>query len=104
MSQALTAISLIGRPMPKSIGSPITISNGQPQREVERFQVFVSYDTAGVPSFSFQAFGTIRLRDGSGNVIHQDNKVSPLISLDDASIPAPVRTAFVSIVNKLDTL
>ena len=90
--------------MPKNYGPPITISNGQPQREVERFQVFVSYNAAGVPAFTFQAFTTIRLRDAGGNVIQQDNKITPLISLDDAQIPAPVRTAFVAIVNKLDTL
>lgn len=89
--------------MPKSIGPPITISNGQPQREVERFQVFVSYDTAGVPSFSFQAFGVLRLRRADGTLIHQDD-MQPIISLSDAELPTPVRTAFTAIVTKLDTL
>ena len=90
--------------MPKPSGQPVTISNGQPQREVERFQVFVSYNAAGVPAFTFQAFTTIRLRDAGGNVIQQDNQIKQLVALDDAQIPAPVRTAFVAIVNKLDTL
>jgi hypothetical protein len=90
--------------MPKATGQPITISNGQPQREVERFQVFVSYDNDGTPRFTFQAFTMVRLRDGTGAIVHQEPGLSQLVSLADAQVPTPVRTAFTAILNKLDTL
>lgn len=92
--------------MPRSIGQPITVTNGQPQREVERFQVFVSYDAAGVPHFTFQAFTVIRLRDVQGNIINQQPGLSQLTNLDDGQIQSltAVRNAFVAILTKLDTL
>ncbi len=90
--------------MPKATGSPITISNGQPQREVERFQAFVTYANDGTPQFSFQAYSVIRLRAADGSLIHQEPGLSQLVSLSDAQIPAPVRTAFTAILNRLDTL
>ncbi len=90
--------------MPKPYGNPITVTNGQPQREVERFQVFVSYDNDGTPRFSFQAFTVVRLRAPDGSLIHQQPGMSQLVSLTDAQIPVPVRTAFAAILAKLDTL
>ena len=91
---------LPGRPY----GNPITVNNGQPQREVERFQAFVSYANDGTPQFYFQAFTVIRLRAADGSIINQQPGLSQLVSLNDPQIPAPVRTAFTAILAKLDTL
>ncbi len=90
--------------MPRPIGSPITVTNGQPQREVERFQVFVTYDAAGVPHFQFQAFTLIRLRDAQGAIVYQQPGLKQLVDLADADVPAAQRTQFTAILTKLDTL
>lgn len=93
--------------MPKSTGTPVTIAvtNGQPQREVSRFVVDVTYDSAGVPHFAFQGLGVVRLRDGTGAIV-LDNIVPATVieSLSDAQLPAGVRTAFTNICNHLDTI
>jgi hypothetical protein len=88
--------------MPRPTGSPITVTNGQPQREVERFQVFVSYDPDGTPRFRFQAFGVIRLRDFQGAIVWQGENVKRIVDLFDAAIPAGVRTSFAAILTRLD--
>jgi hypothetical protein len=89
--------------MPKIAGSPVTISNGQPQREVSHFNVSVSYDTAGVATFTFNAFGTLRLRAADGTLIHEDEQ-KQFLSLADAQLPSNVKTALIAVVAKLDTL
>lgn len=88
--------------MPRPTGSPITVTNGQPQREVARFQVDVSYDAAGVPHFAFQAFGVIRLRDAAGNIVWQGDQIKLIADLADGAIPAGVRTSFTTILTRLD--
>lgn len=90
--------------MPRPSGPPITVTNGQPQREVERFHVFVTYDAAMVPHFTFQAHGVVRLRDGAGGIVWQSDNIKPLVSLNDSQIPAGARADFVAIVNKLDQM
>ncbi len=90
--------------MPRPYGNTITVTNGQPQREVERFQAFITYANDGTPQFTFQAFTVVRLRSADGQIIHQEPSLSQLVSLTDAQIPAPVRTAFNAILSKLDTL
>lgn len=90
--------------MPRPIGQPITVTNGQPQREVARFQVEVSYDADGTPRFQFQAFTVNRLRDGAGEIIWQGEHIRPLISLADAAVPAAVRTSFTQIITRLDQI
>jgi hypothetical protein len=90
--------------MPRATGSPITVNNGQPQREVERFQVFVTYDPDGTPRFDFQAFAVVRLRDGAGAIIWQGEHIKQLVNLADAAVPAVVRTAFTSILTRLDQI
>ena len=89
--------------MPKIIGSPITISNGQPQREVTHFNVSVSYDLAGARTFSFNAFGRTRLRAADGSVLTESDQFQ-FLSLPDAGIPALYKTGFGSIVDRLDTV
>lgn len=88
--------------MPKAVGSPITVSNGQPQREVQRFQVEVSYDAAGVPHFTFDGFGVVRLRDAAGAIVYQDPSLIQISHLADAAIPTAARTWFTSICTYLD--
>lgn len=90
--------------MSRPTGTPITITNGQPQREVERFQVFVTYDNAGTPHFSFQAFTVVRLRAADGSLIHQEPGLTQLVSFDDTTLPSQLRTQFTATVTKLDTL
>ena len=89
--------------MPKAIGSPITISNGQPQREVTHFNVSVSYDAAGVETFTFNAFARNRLRSAAGGVIYESDQ-SQFLTLSDAQLPAQVKTAFATITNRLDLI
>ncbi len=90
--------------MPRPTGSPITVTNGQPQREVARFQVEVSYDPDGTPRFQFAAFTVNRLRDGAGAIIWQGEHIRQLVSLADAAVPATVRTAITSILTRLDQI
>lgn len=90
--------------MPRPIGSPITVTNGQPQREVERFQVFVSYDASGTPIFRLQAHTVKRLRDGAGLLIYQQPGLDVLITYEDATLPAPQRAQLIGLLNKFDTL
>jgi hypothetical protein len=89
--------------MPKITGSPITISNGQPQREVTHFNVTVSYYAAGVPSFTFNAFSRNRLRAADGSVLYESDQTQ-FLTLPDVSLPANVKTALIAVVNKLDTI
>ena len=89
--------------MPKNTGLPITISNGQPQREVTHFNVTVSYDTAGVRTFSFNAFSRTRLRAVDGSVLTESDQAQ-FVSLGDAMIPAQFKTGFGNIVDRLDTV
>lgn len=89
--------------MPKPIGPPITITNGQPQREVSHYNVTVMYDTAGVATFLFNSFSCIRLRASDGSVIYETDQ-APLISLADGQIPAVMKNAFNAIVTRLDTV
>lgn len=89
--------------MPKITGSPVTISNGQQQREVSHFNVTVSYDTAGVATFTFNAFSRNRLRAADGSVLYESDQTQ-FLTLPDASLPANVKTALIAVVNKLDTL
>lgn len=89
--------------MPKVIGPPVTISNGQPQREVTHFNASVSYDTAGVRTFTFNAFGRTRLRAADGSVITESDQFQ-FVSLPDASIPAQFKTGLGTIVDRLDTV
>ena len=89
--------------MPKNAGLPITISNGQPQREVTHFNVTVSYDLAGVRTFSFNAFARTRLRAVDGSVLTESDQTQ-FISLVDAMIPAQFKTGFGNIVDRLDTV
>lgn len=90
--------------MPRPSGPPITVTNGQPQREVERFQVFVTYDPDGTARFQFQAFAVTRLRDASGAIVWQRDELRQIANLSDAQIPAPVRTSFTTIINRLDQI
>lgn len=88
--------------MPRQTGSPVTITSGQPQREVTHFNVSVTY-TNGVPSFSFNAFGTVRLRAADDSIVFEQEQ-KQFIALSDAQIPAPVKASFVNIVTRLDTI
>lgn len=88
--------------MPKQTGSPVTITSGQPQREVTHFNVSVTYSD-GTPAFNFNAFGTVRLRAADDSIIFEQEQ-KQFISLSDAQIPAPVRATFNAIINRLDTI
>lgn len=92
--------------MPRPTGSPVTvtITNGQPMREVVRFTADVTYDATGVPAFVFTAHTAVRLRDAGGNIVQDDKAYKQLVTLNDAAIPANVRASFTSILNRLDTL
>jgi hypothetical protein len=93
--------------MPKAIGNPVTIAvtNGQPQREVARFVVDVTYDSAGSPHFAFQGIGVVRLRDSAGNIVVDNITAAAVIeTLSDAQLPAGIRTAFTNICTHLDTV
>ncbi len=90
--------------MPRPIGQPITVTNGQPQREVARFQTEVLYDPDGTPRFQFQAFTVNRLRDAQGAIIWQGEHIRPLVNLVDAQIPAALRTSFTAILTRLDQI
>jgi hypothetical protein len=87
--------------MPKNTGSPVTISNGQPQREVTHYNTTVFYDTAGVRTFAFNAFGRTRLRAADGSVLYESDQFQ-FLSLADAGIPAQFKTNFGNIVDRLD--
>lgn len=89
--------------MPKPIGSPVTVSGAQPQREVARFQVDVVYDSAGAPHFTFAAFGQTTLRDNSGNIVYQQPFAQIGTAITDANIPTAARGWFTSICQFLDT-
>lgn len=92
--------------MPRPIGSPVTvtITNGQPMREVVRFTADISYATDGTPVLSFSAHSSIRLRTAAGVIVQDDKQYKPLASFDDTSMPAQLRTALVNILTRLDTL
>ena len=89
--------------MPKNAGLPVTISNGQPQREVTHYNISVFYDTAGVRTFTFNAFARTRLRAADGSVLTESDQTQ-FVSLVDAMIPALYKTGFGNIVDKLDTI
>lgn len=92
--------------MPKPTGTPITVTNGQPQREVCRFTVDVAYvEIAGVltPQFVFTSWGQIRLRDASGNIVWQDPTFVSISTFTDATLPPAARPWFLSICSYLDT-
>lgn len=88
--------------MPKQTGSPVTITSGQPQREVTHFNVSVTY-AAGAPSFIFNAFSTVRLRASDDSIVFEKTQ-EQFLSLSDAQLPAPVKAAFVNVINRLDTV
>ena len=89
--------------MPKNTGSPVTISNGQPQREVTHYNISVFYDTAGVRTFTFNAFARTRLRAADGSMLTESDQFQ-FVSLADAGIPAQFKTGFGNIVDRLDTV
>lgn len=90
--------------MPKAIGSPIPGTTFQPQREVSRFQVDVTYDTSGVPHFTFSAFGILNTRDASGNILATNPTYIPIVTQPDASVGTAERNVFTQICTLLDTL
>jgi hypothetical protein len=89
--------------MPKAIGTPITITAGQPQREVTRFTVDVTYDAAGVPHLSATGHGQIRVRDSGGNIVFNDPTFVLIGTYADAQITGTVRTGFLNAITFLDT-
>lgn len=89
--------------MPRPSGPPVNIS-GQPQREVVRFHVDVAFDAAGAPTFRFEGYTQVRLRDVAGNIVWQAENPRQLVNLQNAQIPAPVRSDFLAILARLDAL
>ena len=89
--------------MPKITGLPITVTAGQPQRETSHFNVSVSYDTLGAATFNFNAFGIVRLRATDGTIVYEEAQ-KQFVTLSDAQLPLPVKTAFQAIVAKLDLI
>ncbi len=92
--------------MPRPSGNPVSITlvNAQPMREVARFQAEVTYGTDGVPTYRFEAFTQVRLRDSNGVIVKESDGLKQLISLGNAGIPADVRTAFNSILARCDQI
>lgn len=88
--------------MPKLIGSPV-IETIQTQRENARIHVDISYNTVGVPSFIFTAYGVTVQRDASGNLLASGQLTGIGSPIADGSIPAQVHALFVQICTYLDT-
>lgn len=89
--------------MPKNVGSPITITGGQPQREVARITVDVTYDTAGVPHLTATGHGVIRVRDAGGSIVFDEPQLILIGSYVDSQITGTVRTGFLNAIAFLDT-
>lgn len=89
--------------MPKTIGSPITLTAAQPQREVTRFTVDVDYTAAGVPVLTATGHGRVRVRDGTGVIVFNDPSFVTIGTYSDAQIGGAVRTGFLAAINFLDT-
>lgn len=90
--------------MPKPVGSPINITNGQRMREVTSFTVNVSYAGNGTVSFVFHGHARERLRNAQGVVIWENTDAKQMADLQHNQIPAPVRASFQSIVDQMDNL
>lgn len=89
--------------MPKNIGTPITITGGQPEREVVRITLDVTYTTGLVPVLTATGHGQIRVRDAGGNIVFNDSTFVPIGTYQDAQITGAVRTGFLNAINFLDT-
>jgi hypothetical protein len=92
--------------MPKPQGSPITVTDGQPQREVCRFSVDTVYAPVNgvlVPQFSFSSYGETKLRDANFNILWQDPTFIPISQFSDANLPSAARSWFQQICAYLDT-
>jgi hypothetical protein len=90
--------------MAKAIGSPVTITNGQRQREVIGINIAVTWDNAGKPSFNLTAIGEIRIRDAGGNIIWFDPQAVQIGPVTNGQLPASAITGLTNAVAKLDTL
>lgn len=89
--------------MPKAIGSPVTYTNVQPQREVTTIIKRVSYDAAGAAHFSIVAYGIIRVRDAAGNILWSDPTGEHEIgNYGDSQITGTFRTGTQNEVTFLD--
>ena len=88
--------------MPKTTGTPITITAGQPQREVTHFNVSVTY-AAGVPSFQVNAFGTVRLRAVDDSIIYQEEQ-KQFTAMSDAQLHTQIKSSLNTIIGRIDTI
>lgn len=89
--------------MPKNVGSPITITGAQPEREVVRVTLDVTYTPGLVPVLTATGHGQIRVRDGAGNIVFNDPTFVPIGIYQDAQITGAIRTGFLNAIAFLDT-
>ena len=89
--------------MPKTAGTPITITAGQPQREVTHFNVSVAYDSTGLATFGLNAFGTVRLRATDGTVVYQEEQ-KQFTAMSDAQLHTQIKSSLNTIISRLDAL